>query len=144
VEWCAHLRASRSYVEPQEIDLDLISSLVNAELARRQQIGTWRVAAIDALMVATHERDRDAFAIIRHEIEPRSNDIKLGSFVMAVADDSRDRNYSQETTAERMRATGFVGRVIDSSNAHGECYKIQFCDGFTAWFDPDELREVTV
>jgi len=48
--------------------LELLASLVDTEIARRQQLDTWRVAAIDALYEARPERDRAALAILTTEL----------------------------------------------------------------------------
>lgn len=59
---------------------------VNAEVSRRQTVGTWRVAAIDALYEAKPERDREALDIINAESNPR----RLSSQMSQIRQLSRD------------------------------------------------------
>jgi len=37
---------------------------------------------------------------------------------------------------------GVKGIVIDISNAHGLCYRVQHSDGTCAWYDPEELETI--
>lgn len=41
------------------------------------------------------------------------------------------------------RQWGVKGKVIDLSNTHGLCYRIQHDDGTDAWYDPQEFVEVS-
>ena len=33
-----------------------------------------------------------------------------------------------------------VGKIIDASNSHGSCYRVQHADSSTAWYEARELQ----
>lgn len=60
--------------------------------------------------------------------------------VTVVYDPKFDSSYSSSARPGRKANTGRVGRIVEHSNSHGECFLVQFPGGASAWYNPEELR----
>jgi len=62
---------------------------------------------------------------------------------VVVAKVDRDIGYTEEAQARREKRVGDIGTVVEKSDGHGLCYRVDFqrvVDGhWYAYFDPDEL-----
>lgn len=53
------------------------------------------------------------------------------------AEDQGSSDWTSEAVEDRK--WGVVGRIVDHSNSHGLCYKVEHEDGTTGWYEPGEL-----
>ena len=127
--WCQSNLASRHHPVASEmrmVDTGIVRwrklfELVNAEMLRRQAVGTWRVAAIDALYEAKPERDRAALAILTAELADdevgEAPDPRPPPCEILVGD--RVRVTGPAVWAIASSLVGRTGTVIDPRNTWG-------------------------
>lgn len=48
-------------------------------------------------------------------------------------------SYVEEAWPKREAGRGRDGMIAAHSNGHGLCFRVDFGDGASAWYDPDEL-----
>lgn len=74
---------------------------------------------------------------------PRSSDgrLRVGDYVKVEKLVDVGRAGYKPGTREHARA-GAIGRVHDVSDAHGLSYEVVHLDGGSAWYEPEELREL--
>lgn len=63
--------------------------------------------------------------------------LSLGAHVLTVRLPDPSRDWS--LIAEMGRRFGVEGTIVDSSDSHGEVFKVRHDDGTIGWYEPREL-----
>jgi hypothetical protein len=66
----------------------------------------------------------------------------IGEEVVPRYDPKYDKEYTDSAILNRKAGDGQAGKVIDSHNAHGLCYVVQFPDQSSASYEPEELKSI--